>query len=62
MSRVIINLKANTSIAIISVYIPIELAFDATLIESKGLLGQMKKREIPNFSWISLLWLILSTG
>ena len=40
LSRVVINLKANTSIAIISIYIEVELAFDATLIESKGLFGK----------------------
>ena len=35
VSRVVINLKANTSIAIISICISVELAFDATLLESK---------------------------
>ena len=46
LSRVVINLKANTSIAIISIYIEVELAFDATLIESKGLFGKWKKGKI----------------
>ena len=50
ISRVVINLKADTSIAIISIYIPVELAFDATLIESKGLFGKMKKTENCHFS------------
>ena len=48
--RVVINLKVNTSIAIISIYIPGELTFDATLIESKGLFGKIKKWENCNFS------------
>ena len=48
--RVVINLKVNTSIAIISIYIPVELTFDATLIESKGLFGKIKKWENCNFS------------
>ena len=48
--RVVINLKVNTSIAIISIYIPVELTFDATLIKSKGLFGKIKKWENCNFS------------
>ena len=48
--RVVINLKVNTSIAIISTYIPVELTFDATLIESKGLFGKIKQWENCNFS------------
>ena len=48
--RVVINLKVNTSIAIISIYIPVELKFDAALIESKGLFGKIKKWENCNFS------------
>ena len=41
--RVVINLKVNTSIAIISIYIPVELTFDTTSIESKGLFDKIKK-------------------
>ena len=48
--KVVINLKVNTSIAIISIYIPVELTFDATLIESKGHFGKIKKLEHCNFS------------
>ena len=44
--RVVINFKAYTSIAIIS---PVELAFDATLIESKGLFGKIKNGKIAIF-------------
>ena len=47
---VIINLKVNTSIAIISICIPVELTFEATLIESKGLFGKIKKWKNCNFS------------
>ena len=41
--RAVINLNVNTSIAIISIYIPVELTFDAILIESKGLFGKIKE-------------------
>ena len=47
--RAVINLNVNPSIAIISVYIPVELTFDAILIESKGLFGKIKKWENCNF-------------
>ena len=55
-----ISSKVNTFIAIISIYIPVELAFDATLIESKGLFSEIKKWENCNFSWITLSRLIFS--
>ena len=59
--RVVINLKVNsTSIAIISIYIPVELTFDAKLVESKDLFGQIKKWENCNFSSITLFRLIFS--
>ena len=41
--NVVINLKVNTCIALISIYIPVELTFDATLIESKGHFDKIKK-------------------
>ena len=54
------RIKVNTSIAIISIYIPVELTFDTTLIESKGIFGQIKKWDNCNFSWITLFQLIFS--
>ena len=39
----------TTYIAIISIYIPVELAFDATLIESKDLFVKIKKGKFEIF-------------
>ena len=47
--RVVINLKVNTSIGNISIYIPVKLTFDATLIESKDLFGIIKNGKISIF-------------